>query len=155
MELIRRFDAGLLAQGLEDWSWLPDLSGKAPVATSAFGDVFLEGDDGVWFLDTMEGRLTREWDSTAALQEQLNTVEGQDQYLLAGLVEAAHESGLEPSAEQVLSFKVAPVLGGEIEVVNVEVTDLVVALSIAGQIHRQVKDLPPGTPISGITVDDA
>jgi len=35
---------------------------------------------------------------------------------------------------------------------NVEVIDFVVSLNIAGQIHEQVRDLPPGTPISGITI---
>src|SRR5690348_798530 len=122
MELIRRFPAELLEQGLEDWQWLPDLAGKTPLVTSAFGDVFLEGHDGVWFLDTIEGRLSREWVSARSLQAQLNTVEGQDQFLLGGLAEAALRSGLDPREAQILSFKIPPVLGGEFVLDNVEVT---------------------------------
>lgn len=154
MDLTRRFPAELLARGLADWDWLPDRAGKTPIVTSSFGDVFLQGDDGVWFLDTIEGRLSREWDTTAALQEQLNTAEAQDKFLLGGLAEAAFRSGLVPDDRQILSFKIAPVLGGQFELANVEVMDLVVALSIGGQIHRQVKDLPPGTTISGFTLEE-
>ena len=35
----------------------------------------------------------------------------------------------------------------------IEKSDFVVGLNILGQIHHQVRTLPPGTPISGITVD--
>ena len=44
-------------------------------------------------------------------------------------------------------------LGAPIEVANVEVSDLTVALHLSGQLHQQVKDLPPGTMISGFTVE--
>lgn len=153
MQLVRCFPADVVARALEDWSWLPDLDGKRVIATSAFGDVFLQGEDGVWFLDTVEGRLSREWDDAGSLQASLDTPEGRDTYLMGGLVEAAHEAGVQPGDDEVLSFVVAPVLGGAMEVENVETADLVVSLSVAGQIHEQVKNLPPGTSISGITVD--
>ncbi len=41
MEMIRRFPSEVLGQALSDWAWLPDLEGKEPLLTSAFGDVFL------------------------------------------------------------------------------------------------------------------
>jgi hypothetical protein len=153
MELIRRFPADVLAAALSDWQWLPELTGKQPLVTSAFGDVFLRGEDGVWFLDTVEGNVSRQWDSPNDLQQQLNTRDGQDRFLMAGLVETAVGAGLVAGQGEVLSFKVPPVLGGQFDVDNLDVTDLVVALSVAGQIHRQVKDLPPGTQVSGVTVD--
>jgi hypothetical protein len=34
---------------------------------------------------------------------------------------------------------------------DVETLDFVVGLSIAGQLHKQISDLPPGTRISGLT----
>ncbi len=55
------------------------------------------------------------------------------------------------AAADVYSFTVPPVLGGQIELANVEVADFVVAVNIAGQLHQQVKDLPPGSKISGFT----
>jgi hypothetical protein len=36
---------------------------------------------------------------------------------------------------------------------NVEVVDFLVALNLAGQIHRQIRELPPGTKITGFTVE--
>ena len=85
-----------------DWQWLTELAGKRPLATSAFGDVFLQGDDGAWFLDTVEGKLSREWDSPGSLHAQLNTAAGQDRYLMAGLAVAASNTGLVPGDRQVL-----------------------------------------------------
>jgi hypothetical protein len=35
---------------------------------------------------------------------------------------------------------------------NVETLDFVVGLNIAGQLHEQISDLPPGTRISGLTL---
>lgn len=154
MDLIRQFSPDLVGAALQDWIWLAGLGELSPLAVSAFGDVFLYGPDGVWFLDTIEGTLTREWDHPAALQDAINTPEGQDRYLLGGLVFAAHEAGIEPGANQVLSFKIPPILGGKCEVDNIEASDLVVALSLGGQIHQQVKALPPGTEISGFTLEE-
>lgn len=153
MDLIRRFPPQALAAALASWVWLPGLDGTRPIVASAFGDVFLQGRDGVWFLDTVDGTLTRQWEDTAALQDALNTPDGQGRFLLAGLVEDAHEAGIVPGEGEVLSFSQPPVLGGNVEVGNVEVCDLVVALSVAGQVHEQVKDLPPGAPVLGISVD--
>ena len=154
MELIRRFPADVVASALQDWGWLADLSDKTPLVTSAFGDVFLQAPNGVWFLDTLEGKLTREWADVHELQEQLNTPGGQDRFLMAGVADDAYSAGLRPGDAQVLSFKVLPVLGGAIDVANLEIADLDVALSLTGQIHRQVKDLPPGTPISNVSIGE-
>jgi hypothetical protein len=70
----------------------------------------------------------------------------------AGLAFAAERQGIVPSATQVLSFKVAPILGAAIAVENIEVMDFEVIVHITGQLHRQVRDMPPGTRISGFTI---
>ncbi|MBO9553509.1 T6SS immunity protein Tdi1 domain-containing protein [Cellulomonas sp.] len=156
MDLIRRFAPDDYARALESWAWLGEAGGAlTPRLATAFGDVFLEGPDGqFWFLDTVEGSLTVSWASGAELQAALNTPDGQDRYLMAGLVVAASEAGLNPTGNQVLGFTVPPVLGGELTVENLELVDFVVSLALGGQIHQQVKDLPPGTPISGLQVSD-
>ena len=151
MELTRSFSADQFARALESWDWA-DIQGKQPLFTSPFGDVFFQAQDGFWFLDLLEGALTRPWPDAGALQADLDTAEGQDRYLMAGLAFAAERQGIIPSAKQVLSFKVAPVLGAAIAVENVEVMDFVVIVHITGQLHRQVRDMPPGSPISGFTV---
>jgi hypothetical protein len=152
VDLTRTFAAEQYARALESWAWI-GLEDKAPLFTSPFGDVFFRGPDGLWWLDTLEGHLTQPWATPSDLQAVLNTPEGQDQYLLAGLAFAAERQGLVPLDAQVYGFKTPPVLGGAVEVDNVEVIDFVVCVNIAGQLHDQIRALPPGTRISGFTVD--
>jgi hypothetical protein len=154
MELTRRFAPHAYEEALESWRWIGELAGMTPALTNAFGDVFLQGPDGSFsFLDTLGGRLERVWPDAASLQSAINSREAQDEYLMVGLASAAGDAGLSPEPEQVLSFKVPPVLGGQLAVENLELADFVVAVNTAGQIHQQVKSLPPGTPVTGITID--
>ena len=154
MEPIRRFDSQSYSAALESWGWLDGVAGMSPVLANAFGDLFLQAEDGSFaFLDTLGGKLERVWPDAASLQAAINTDRAQDEYLLIGLVQEAVAAGLEPDTRQVLSFKVPPALGGELSVENLEVTDFVVTLNIAGQIHEKIRKLPPGTPITEITID--
>ncbi len=153
MEMIRRFGADAYAQALESWSWLEGLAGLTPALTNAFGDVFLQDHDGSFsFLDTLGGRLNRVWSDAASLQADINTPAAQDEYLMSGLAQAAEAAGLTPGHDQVLSFKTPPVLGGELSPENLEISDFVVTVNVAGQIHDQVRSLAPGAPITGITI---
>jgi hypothetical protein len=154
MELVRRFDAEIFARGLADWQWLLGDRKLEPVAASMFGDVFLQGEDGIWFLDSLEGTLTLHWPDGTALQAALNTEEGQDRFLLAGIAISAQEKGICPGPAQVLMFSTPPALGGEISSDNVEAMDYVVASSLCGQMAAQLKDLPPGSKITGISLSD-
>ena len=45
------------------------------------------------------------------------------------------------------------VLGGEAAVENLEASDFVVTMHIRGQIHDQIRGLPPGTKITGFNVE--
>ncbi|MEZ5193106.1 MAG: hypothetical protein R2734_11705 [Nocardioides sp.] len=121
---------------------------------SIFGDVFLQGGDGVWYLDSLEGTLTLEWPDSRALEAVLDTAEGQDQYLLGGIAVGAQQRGIVPGPDQILMFSVHPALGGPVSADNVEAMDYVVASSICGQLRRQLKDRPPGALITGVTVDE-
>lgn len=151
MDLTRSFSADQFARALESWDWA-GITGKQPLFTSPFGDVFFQAADGVWFLDLLEGTLTRPWPDAAAMQAELSTSEGQDRYLMAGLAFAAERQGIVPSAQQVLSFKVAPVLGAAIAVENIEVMDFEVIVHLTGQLHRQVRDMAPGARITGFKI---
>lgn len=110
--------------------------------------MLLRAPDGFWWLDILEGTLTRPWTDTDAVRAAFADVEGQDSYLLAGLAHAAERRGLTLTADQVYDFQQPPILGGELIPDNIGVIDFVVGLNIAGQIHEQVRDLPPGTPIT-------
>jgi hypothetical protein len=153
VELTRTFTAEQFARGLEAWLWL-GIDGKEPVFTSLFGDVFFRAPDGFWWLDVLEGSLSRPWATVEALRADLETSEGQDHYLTGGLAMGADRRGIVLEAGQVYCFTAPPILGGAINVDNVGVLDFVVALSIAGQLHEQVRKLPPGTPVSGFSIAD-
>lgn len=153
MELTKTFSADQFSRGLQAWRWL-DLGGKTPVFASLFGDVVLESSAGLWFLDTLEGSLAQVWDSRDALRADLSTAEGQDKYLLAGLAHEAHRRGIVLASDEVYDFVPPPAVGGSLDLGNITTTDFVVSLDIAGQIHEQIKDLPPGTRITGITFEE-
>ncbi|WP_194852826.1 T6SS immunity protein Tdi1 domain-containing protein [Nocardia sp. SYP-A9097] len=147
MELIKWFTPEQFNDALSSWAWI-GLDGKTPLFTSVFGDVFLGANDGVWWLDTIEGELTREWDSLDELEAELNTGAGQEKYLIAELALALEAGGLLPGPGEIYDFSHPLVLGGELEVENVEVTDMSVSLNILGQIHDQVRRIPPGAKVN-------
>ncbi|MDI1463842.1 DUF1851 domain-containing protein [Catellatospora sp. KI3] len=152
MQLTKTFTEEQFARALESWAWL-DLAGRKPVFTSLFGDVFLVGTDGVSYLDVIEGKLLAGiWPDGAALEAMLNTEAGEDRYLLGGLALGAQAKGLTLGPDQVFTFMPPPVLGGKVGLETVEVADFVVAVDIAGQIHDQIRALPPGTPIGSIKI---
>ncbi|HEY7722816.1 MAG TPA: hypothetical protein VIB11_13345 [Pedococcus sp.] len=153
MELIRALTAEQYAQALEAWQWM-DLEGKEPVFASLFGDLFFVAVDGIWWLDVLEGTLTRPWGSIDEFRAATSTPEGRDTYLLAGLAFAAAERDVVPGPDQMYDFPVPPVLGGPMDAASLQVVDVVVGLNVAGQVHRQIRHLPPGTPVDGIAVDD-
>jgi hypothetical protein len=93
MELTRSFTPEQSARGLESWQWI-SIGAKVPLFTSPFGDVFFRAEDGFWWLDTLEGSLTRDWANADALKTDLATSDGQDRYLLAGLAVGAESRGL-------------------------------------------------------------
>jgi hypothetical protein len=66
--------------------------------------------------------------------------------LLGGLAFAAAERGIVLRPNQVYDF--ATPLGGALDVEQISAMDFVVALNLAGQIHDQIRNLPPGTPIT-------
>jgi len=153
MQLTRTFTAEQYAQATESWSWL-GLVGKTPIFTSPFGDVFFRASDGFWWLDTLEGTLTRPWQTADELNAALSSAEGQDLYLLGALAMAAERAGVVAGADQVYDFTISPLFGGSFDVGNIGVIDFVVGVNIAGQIHDQLRGLPPGTAISGVAIGD-
>ncbi len=136
-----------VTSALEAWAWL-DIANKKPIRITAFADVFFESCDGVWFLDTLEGKLKRICQTEKELDELLTTEAGMDHYLFSGFVDRAVREGGELAATQCYDFRIHPAVGGACDFSNVETRDFVVALHLRGQLHEQTRKLKPGTKIS-------
>lgn len=152
MELVKTFSQEEYAEALDSWTFA-DFAGKTPVFASLFGDVFFESAEECWLLDVVSGTFDRKWSNADELHAALQTEAGRDHYLLEPLVAAALEDEMRLGRSQVFDFTRPPVLGGAQAVENLEPTDFVVALNIAGQIHAQVLDLPPGAPVGEIKIE--
>lgn len=149
MDLILQFTPDEYGAALADWAWLEPLGELAPAFATAFGDVFLrDREGGYWFLDTLEATLERRWDSVEQLQEAINTREVQETLLWVGLVERAEEAGVLLDPGQIYGFRIPPVVGGAVEVENLQPAEFVIATAVLGQIAKQVMDLRRQGPVA-------
>jgi hypothetical protein len=135
---------------MECWRWLVDDSFR-PVLLSATGDFFLaDGAGTVHWLDTGWGTLTKVANNVDEFNRLRVDPTNARQWFRASLIGQLKGAGVTLGQGQCYGWKVAPVLGGQQAPENLEPTGLSVHFGILGQIHRQVKDLPPGTKIGKI-----
>ncbi|QSI76646.1 T6SS immunity protein Tdi1 domain-containing protein [Niveibacterium microcysteis] len=140
---------------LEDWVWLIG-NRKLPILLAAAGDAFVQDtEDGtIHMLDVAAGKSGLVAQSAKEFQSLLSDREFVGQYLCVQLVGDLRMKGLVLKPRQIYSFIKPPLLGGEYSLDNIEACDIEVHYSLNGQIARQVSALPPGTPISNITIVD-
>lgn len=137
---------------LSDWEWAMEES-MLPVLVTAMGDVFAQGKShAVYFIDVVSGTIERVAPDGRAFKELLKDAPFVTEKFYPARVVKFRKAGLALGPQQVYSNCKPLVLGGEDSLDNFETTDVAVHLSIHGQIHRQVKDLPPGTPITDIQI---
>jgi hypothetical protein len=135
---------------LQDWRWLLG-DPMQLLLVSAIGDMFLANPaDEVFWLDTGTGQLQKIAASIDQFQQLRQQRENVDQWFIPQLVVDLINSGVRLAPGQCYSYKNPPILGGQTEPSNFQPMDLSVHFSILGQIHQQVKNLPPGTKIKGI-----
>lgn len=143
--------AAKVAEALPAWAWLKPP--RAPVAlVSRFGDLFFETADGVVMLDTLEGALRVVASGRDAFLQAIQDETYRDELLSDVWVQAAGRQGLHLDDGECLDWAVPPVLGGECAIETIKKTLLTVKLDVLGQLHRQIQALPPGTPITGVTL---
>jgi hypothetical protein len=138
---------------LNDWTWaMPEP--LRPVLLTAMGDAFAQGESGaVYFLDAVAGEIEPVADDGAAFQELLRDNAFVTGHLYPSRIVHLRKAGMTLGPQQVYSHQRPLMLGGTEDDDNVEVTDVSVHLSLHGQIHEQIKDLPEGTPISDIKIE--
>jgi hypothetical protein len=135
---------------LSDWRWLVGEE-YHPVVISAMGDLFLRHDDGrIFWLNSGWGQLTELAESADEFKKPMVQPNNAGNWFIPKLVGDLLSSGKKLGPGECFSYKIPPVLGGEIDLDNFEPTNLFVHFSILGQIHEQVKELPEGMPIGEI-----
>jgi len=138
---------------LDDWRWLIGPR-KFPILLAAIGDAFVQDadDNSVHLLSTDTAELVQ----VAADPEEFRRLLGQKEFVVDTLaVQAVGElirADIRLGPGQIYSYKRPPVLGGAFALDNIEPADIEVHFSLSGQIHEQVRDLPPGTPITGVSI---
>ena len=136
---------------LSEWLWLLGDSCQI-VLISSLGDLFLTNAAGrVLWLDAGAGRLTEIASGLNEFQQLRQQPANAAEWFVPQLIGDIMEGGLRLSPGECFSYKLPPMLGGQVEPANFEPTDLSVHFSILGQIAHQTKDLPEGTPISGFS----
>ncbi|WP_157954051.1 T6SS immunity protein Tdi1 domain-containing protein [Microbulbifer sp. A4B17] len=138
---------------LLDWHWLVGESAE-PLLITALGDVFYRSGNGIFFLDV-------NWGQSDALekgyQEFREDPWGNDEEFgtryAPDFVAKLRESGIILNSGQCYSFKKPPCFGGNMVIGNISTCDVTVHISLMGQLYYKLKDVPPGTKISGISLE--
>lgn len=138
---------------LTDWHWLIG-DNKLPVLLTACGNAFIQDTKNktVHFLDTVDGSIEEVTESPKEFELYLSDKEFIISYFEVELIGDLMKSGVNLQENKIYSYIKPPILGGKCEIENIEVTDISVHFSIAGQIHCQVKDLPEGTQINDVVI---
>lgn len=136
---------------LDDWRWLIGPS-KQPILLSAIGDAFVqdETDATIHQLDTAAGSCSGVAADEGEFRALLSNSQWVTDHLAVNVIAdfLANGMGLDPG--QIYSWRRPPVLGGEYALDNADSTDIAVHFSVTGQIHEQVRSLPPGTPVTEV-----
>lgn len=137
-----------------DWLWLLD-NQKEVILVSCIGDMFLIGnDDAIYWLDIGMAELTCVADNLTDFQNLLSNDELVENWFLPHLVEQLIKEGKVLNENEVYSFKIPPILGGDFSPSNFDKTDLSVHFSLFGQIHKQIWDVKNGTKINEVNIKE-
>ena len=137
---------------LEDWRWLVG-SGEARVShVTVFGDLFLQKEDGrIYRLETGRAFFEEVAEDTDGWAEQAS-VHGPRWFHLPVFLEL-RSLGMTLMEDQVYGWRHPPFLGGTEAADNVDMVSAPAHLSRLGKLAESVRDLPPGTPVSGLSVE--
>ena len=138
---------------LSEWVWLIG-SAMKPLLFAACGNVFVEdsGDGTVHFLDVSAAQLSPIANTVQDFESLRFEPAFIDAYLYPEQVASLRRHGQILKPDQIYSFRVPLSLGGDATVENIEIADIDVHFSIAGQIECQIADVPTGTPITGLKI---
>ncbi len=149
-------DFAEISDAYDSFKWLDaSISSKNVLLITAFGDLIFSNISGqIQMLDLIEGSVIDLADDVNQFQQLFTTKKFQTEIFLSDLLITLKEQNETRGPKEVYSFKVPMILGGKAESENVVIMDLKVWIHLIGQIHEQVKDLPPGTKVNEIKISE-
>ena len=133
---ISTIDSSTLTQ---NWEWLIGTDKRAILVTSV-GDLFLaDQEEACYWLNVGEGTIEKVADSIDEFNEVLQDDNVFEEWFLIGLVERIKSKGMELRPNHLYSYKKLPILGGEYEPENFELTEIQAHFELTGQIHQKIK----------------
>ena len=150
----------LIPQAGKDWrallsGWLEVLPPSFTLwMVNRFGDLFVVLDDGsVCMLDVGVGSFKRLANSRSHFASLIDVGDNANHWLMIPLVKACVAAGLTLGPNQCYGYDIPPVLGGQYQPGNVSVTDIAGHYAFLADIYRQTRNLPEGTPVTGVVFD--
>ncbi len=152
--LVVRLNPRAKACILEEWTWMIGME-KRPSLVTACGDIFVEDtrNGTIHFLNVSVPEFSPVAATKQAFEKLLAEPSFVEDYLHPDRVEMLRGNRLVLKENQIYSFRKPLSLGGQITTKNIEITDVEVHFSLAGQIESQVFNIPVGNPITGIKID--
>jgi hypothetical protein len=138
---------------LTEWRWLcPEP--MTLVARNVFGDLFLADIDGrVFWLQSAFGKLIEIAPSEENFHEMLKADSTREEWFAETDARAAAKNGLAPDALHCIGFKIPVVFAESGFAGNAYVADLYEQVSLLGDLHHQLRDVPDGGKVRVMPVD--
>ncbi|MFD7307879.1 hypothetical protein [Promicromonospora sp. NPDC059942] len=112
--------------------------------------MFLESQDGWWFLDTVEGTLERRWNSMDDMFADLEGEDGRAEYLLEETLNTALDQGMRLGDDEVFAFLPPPAVTGTMSVNSLAPLRFAIAANLAGRIHGELNGVQPDAGASAL-----
>jgi len=123
------------------------------IAMNNFADMFVRAADGsIGIVNVSWGTIDQIASNTSMFEQMISDRGNKDKLFLLDMLMQIEHAGLTLGNGQCFGFKVPLMLGGKMDLSNIEVSSVSVYVSMMGQIHRQLKDVPPGTKITGVQI---
>jgi len=133
---------------LNHWDWLvpADLH---PILVSSIGDMWLKDNQGqVFWLNVGVGCLEKVASTETEFIVKLNDDQIANEWFMFELIQALKDTGVKRASDELFGYILLPIIGGKYTVNNFELTSVEKHFAHAGQIHRQLRDLPDGTEVN-------
>jgi len=130
---------------LEQWRWL-SAEPMTQVARNGFGDMFLRTTKGkILWLNVGDGTLTEVAESESGFEHSLAESAKRELWFAEQKLATFAENGLKANDLQCIGFKTPVVFAESTNVPNnAYVADLYEQVSLLGDLHRQIADIPNG-----------